>query len=140
DDDVEGAELGACLLEHLRDLTLVRYVGPHRDGGAAELLNLVGNGMCVLVTDVIDGDGGTGFGHRDGDRLADPRIGAGDERLLAISGIAVMSCRRTILVSLMSIFPSASICRRGSNQARSPEYRSAIVSMCRVYGGKRGGK
>ena len=49
DDDVEGAEHSAHLLEHLCDLALVRHIGATHDGLAAKLSDLVGDGMRLVV-------------------------------------------------------------------------------------------
>ena len=84
DDNVEGAEHSTGLLEHLRDLVLIRHIGAMHDGPAAKPIDLVGDGMrLVIAGNIVDDNGGTRLRHCDRHRLADPGIGAGDERLLA---------------------------------------------------------
>ena len=73
----------AGLLEHLDDLRLARHVGAQRHGAAAHRSDQVGDFMgFVLAGDIVDDDRRAGLGQRDRHRPADPRIGAGDQRLL----------------------------------------------------------
>jgi hypothetical protein len=84
DDNVEGAEHGTGLLEHLSDLVLVRHISAMHDGSAAQTGDLMSDGMRLVVAgDVVHDDRGASFRHCDRDRLADAGIGAGDQRLLA---------------------------------------------------------
>ncbi len=109
DNDVERAKGRAGFLEHLGDLRLARHVGAQRHRAAAHRSDQVGDFMgFVLAGDVVDDDRRAGLGQRDRHRLADPRIGAGDQRLLPgkRSGRPMRAARRISACSLISIATS----------------------------------
>ena len=84
DHDVERAELGARVFEHLGDLMFVGHVGAQRDGSAAASDDLSRDGVGLLLSgDIVDGNVSTGVGHCQCDPFANTGIGIGNEGLLA---------------------------------------------------------
>ena len=83
--DVDRPPGGDHRPEHRLHLGLARHVGADGQGFHAPRLELPDETLGVLGADhVVDDDVRAGGGERAGDALADPGVGPGHERLLAL--------------------------------------------------------
>ena len=142
DHHVEPAERLDRLVDHLLQVRDLADVGVDADRLVAErgdaLLELLGR---LLVRDVVDADVRTLFGEREHDRLADPRVAAGDDGGLPLQahGPSSGSPRLNITTS-RGIRPSAVAHRRAGRRARTNDrtaHRQRDDRRPREQGGQR---
>src|SRR5579872_6909238 len=122
DQDVDATKPLDMGAEHRLDLGLVRDIGPDRDGVAAAPADVRGGCLGLLgPADIIDRHVGPGGAETERDGEADPRIGAGHQRLLPNqrpphSGARISRCH---LASSLSRPTGAAPGRTARLQARS---------------------
>src|SRR3954465_15231566 len=127
DEDLPRAERLEGAAEHVRDLGLDGDVGPQRQRAASRAHDLLRHfDRLVLAVAVVDDDVGAGLAEREGDGLADSRVRAGDERLLAREGLILSHWSSPVPGSSFRASAAAAVTRTPQRNGSAPPDTRAV--------------